>query len=104
MTGIIKHSPVDPNLSRALARLTLANRNLSSAMSSRDFKAILTARATAFSAADAFQEAAALAPESPGNRLTIGIGTAKALEASMLCKEASEGVRLFFEPINGGKS
>lgn len=101
---IIKKSPVDNNLAKCVARLKLANNNLKEKLRGRDFPQIHLGIRLVKSSINFFQEASKASEAIPGNSALSTYGVALSCEGENLCKDASEGLRLFFEVIPGGKN
>lgn len=104
MSNIIKKNPVSEDLARCVARLQLANKNLDEKMRGRDFPAIMMAMKIVKSSIYLFQEVSKKSSECYGNATAAALGVALLCESYRLCNEASEGFRLFFEVIPGGKT
>lgn len=104
MTAVIKKNPVDPYLAKCVARLVVANKNLTEKIRGRDFPQIHLAIRLVKSSIQFFQEASRAAPESLGNATASSYGVSLICESEKLCNDASEGLRMFFEVIPGGKN
>jgi hypothetical protein len=103
MSAVIKNEQIDPNLAKCIARLKLAKAHLEDVLKGRDFDAIMKARKSVQSSILLLQEASKNAENTPGNSVASAIGISLICASDLLCKDASEGLRLFFEVIPGGK-
>lgn len=96
---VIKNNLLDKNFSRSMARLGLAILKARTTLISDDISKIVESRKILYAAAEEYRAASASAPIDTPHNVARARGLVMLLEADNICKDCSDGVRLFLEVV-----
>lgn len=103
MPRIIKNKDVDETLIRSVGRLAVANKSLEEKLKTQDLVSIKNAASAVRVCIVDFKNVAYSVEKTPDNLVMVRSGMALAELGDSLCEESSQGLRLFFQVIQGGK-
>lgn len=103
MSRIIKNRLANEELTRSVGRLAIANKSLEEKLKTQDLLAIKNAASAVRVCIVDFKNVAYNVEKTPDNIVMIRSGMALAELGDSLCEESSQGLRLFFQVIQGGK-
>lgn len=104
MSRVIKSNPTDPKLSRALARLSLANSMLLDSLKQDNGENVKSAIAVVRDSVVGANKLFRQVPESVENSTAIAYGITLMCESDILCNKGAEKLRTLFRSIKGGKN
>jgi hypothetical protein len=96
---VIKANLLQKNFLLSMTRLALAIVKTKTILASDDLKKIVDSRKMLYAAAEKYKEESAKAPFDAPHTVAKAKGVTMLVQADMLCKDCSDGVRLFLEVI-----
>ena len=96
---VIKANLLQKEFSVSMARLALAIMKTRVILASDDLKKIVESRKMLHAAIEKYKEEAEKAPSDISHIVARAKGVTMLVQADMLCKDCSDGVRLFLEVI-----